>query len=369
MRKLFSFFTIALLSAAVVSCDKYEDFDDYGFTDTYTGLLLIDQVYETNAYAMDGLSVAMRFAILQGEMAASNLAFDADGNLVDGDGTPQSGWSAIGTYTFANYSTKDYNKKHLLFSLNGEGGDISRLESGSDKFTVTYGLDDGTHTQGALDNVLRKGTYIIDTKGKKLSETTASTDDCWEVTLLNNSSDSEMTFATSTSYASTASIKVEESDTEDEYRYRVYLYMSSDGVITYMINYFAGRYSSYSATATWGVSGSVTLPGIAIGQDITMTNTISAEIQHQVSSTGITLAQSYMTYQTIANEGVGFYNTPLKYIASTTYLQPCGGSEYVQQWDSDGGSIIDFVTRKFYSTGEYLVTYNGYTYPNNLVVE
>ncbi len=368
MRNFFSFFTIALLSAAVVSCDKYEDFDDYGYTDTYVGIKLIDQAYETNAYAMDGVSVAMRFAILQGEMVASGLEFDVDGNLVDTEGNLQDGWSKIGTYTFSNYSTTEYNKKQLLFSLNGEGGEISRLESGSDKFTVTYGDEDGKHTQGALDNVLRKGTYIIDTKGKKLSETTSAVD-CWEVTLLGNSDDSEMTFATSTSTSSTASIKIEETDTVEEDRLLVYLYMSVDGVISFAVEDFKGRYSSYSTTATWDMAGEITLPGIVAGQDITMTNTISAEILLDVTGSGITLAQSYLTYQTVANDGAGFYDTPLKYIASTTYLQPCGGSEYIQQWDTESGAIVDFVTRKFYSTGEYLVTYNGFTYPNNLVVE
>ncbi len=149
MKNRLFLYLMALMSMFSTSCFIFSSDDTTEYGRVYNGIVMYASVEATNNYAMDGVNVAMRLALLLNEMEDVGLEFSATGEAPD--------WSLVGNVTYGGLS---YNKKTFLFGNSSS----STISKDGDKYYVEYGAS-GMHTAGAYDTAYRIGTYCVDTSG------------------------------------------------------------------------------------------------------------------------------------------------------------------------------------------------------------
>ncbi len=157
MKKLALLFTLSAL--LVTSCIPQDQGDDT-YTNVYAGIQIYDAATTTYNLALDAPEAAFRLGILLAEMEAQGIEM--------ADGEPQD-WSQLKDFKFS-YDKITYNLKEFLFGID----DSVKLERKGDTYYLTFGNDKFQFGYGIFDHYTRSGTFIIETHGLALTETTAN---------------------------------------------------------------------------------------------------------------------------------------------------------------------------------------------------
>ncbi len=324
-------------------CNKY-DFDDGGYTDAYDGLTMYYDAWTTRVFATDGVTIAMKLAIILDEIEDAGLSFD------QGDEEPD--WDQLPTYTI-NSRTYDIRTMVLgyksLVTLEHVVGDP---DSGVYKITFysssTDDEDTGATTDAVFDNVQRVGgsvgaTFTIDTKGLRLDESTAGNP--WEITF--GEADEEAMRYTAGDYYVSATYN------------RTLIYSLGNGEFNLTCT-FQGYYYGTSPSTTGGykyvLTGSL---GISDFTDFMVKNTFDRNFTMDLAtdntdSNRTTLKGNVVHYET---------STPLVFSPSTNGFFSIEGVEYIYDLDMDYTAQEATVTSK--SDGSRTIKYNGYSYTWN----
>ncbi len=121
--------------------------------------------------------------------------------------------------------------------------ELTVISRDGDQFKITYGDPDSTtsYSSGTYDSYRRRGSFIVDTKGVMLSNTT--TDNPWTISVYGES----MEYASDDSNSTVAEVTY--SNTE--------LYSKGVGSFAYVLNGFEGYFSiDEDIRANWSGSGS-----------------------------------------------------------------------------------------------------------------
>ncbi len=180
--KRFIISLMATLSATIfVGCsDLWMDNYDPTYDTVYPGIVIYEYASAANNFAVDGVSVAMRLAVLLEELDAAGMEMAEGGTdtLVSSEDGSSKSWSDLDRF---EYWEAQVDKRAFLF---GDSRDISISRGEGEAagvYTIFYDKDDTSgHVSASLDINDRSGAYVIDTKGKLLSQTSLISDG-WEV--------------------------------------------------------------------------------------------------------------------------------------------------------------------------------------------
>lgn len=338
-RAIFLVIAAAIVALSGAGCSREYD------TSVTPGYAIYTQAEWSNSLSMDGVDIAMRFAILMAEVESCGATMeDTDAN-----------WAKLGNFTFA-YDTKTYNKKVFLM---GEAIDvkIAEPEAGSGVYEINYAINDGwlegSMSSAWYDAYKRKGAYQITTNNKQLTET--NIDSPWTITICNDGSyDDEAEDA-------------EEDDTSDYITFQdedPYLFSSSysasvwytgNGTFAFSVDnellYYYETYS-YEKYRDWSISeATLTFDNFT---NLLVESTINQTTQLNIGSAGgVSISGYTLTYET---------TSPMIYDFNTSPFVPFGGTELVEVFYVSEYSFPKTTTTVVTSSfGIRTLTYNSET--------
>ncbi len=373
-----------LILAAVValasqsSCNK----TDETYKDVYPGITLYTYGWLSSEVALDGVSVAMRLGLLLNEIEEYNaenstdpIAF-TDGAQIGSEYEPD--WSKLGDsfeYKLEDEDdedeTVDYNANVKEFLL-GYSDQVYIQKSGT-VYTLTFGgdvyIDDldssyyGTtiedaHVSAIFDNMMRNGSFVIDTKGVMLEETDENTQ--WTIY-----SKLGLTYA-NTGDPAKAIYKCENIGGTDGSKYTLYKSSTSsvDLVFNYAIADVRPNYNSTTNSTEWNMEGSVTLNNYDTSKGFTVENTYNNYYLLDIYGTGTPLVSTNTTSSTVA--GMIFETTsPIKYKPSTKGLftkYSCEIETSIPESLISSTYPYNIAYMTFYGDGDWTMEYGDTTY-------
>ena len=113
------------LSLAFTGCS--DKFDDGGYSQVYPGITIYNDGRLTASLAADGVSVAMRLAILMEEMKIAGVTLEVNG--------AEPNWDDLGTFKFG-FDNMKYGKKEFIFG-DDDYASITRPADGN--YNIEYG--------------------------------------------------------------------------------------------------------------------------------------------------------------------------------------------------------------------------------------
>ncbi len=331
-----------------------DDEDEY-YVAVTPGITLFDSASVTNEIALDGVSIAMRLALLFNEIEQYETE-TGETFEIGTESQSEPDWNLLGTIEFGT-STDDtsslypatYYRKNLLFGAS----DVVKIWRSSDSGTyyVKYGKTiNGSeyHTQAQYDDYYyRRGTYVIKTNGAaKLEEATAAT--AWSIT----TEGGEMEF--STWYDSTSEYSCDYSSASVTLYYGA-IEDNDDGKgFIYDIANISPAYVSSTSATDWSMAGYINLVDFMESSEVfDLDDTINKRYELDIYAKGTPIAVPSMTYYTI---------DPIEYRPSTTGYNRYNAEIVIQ---------LDEVTDQYEATDVYIelrndgymnVEYNGVTY-------
>lgn len=326
MKRLF-LYLMAGVSLFATGC--FGSDDDSDLSKVYTGLVMLNNVEQTNKYAYDGLNVAVRLAILLNEMQSVGLEFV---------GSSEPDWSELGDVVYLGLP---YNKKTFLF---GNTSSVSISKDG-DKYYIKYGTSNGQHTAGYGDVTYRIGTYCIDTSGHpNIFDSDASSK--WSVSIDGDS----MTYALNKN----STLVTFEALTLDldlwGTSYNSFDYTIPNYAVELIIDEDDDDYDEDTQyISDWSLSGSVEIPELT---GLSIEDTYKTNFEMSAAGNGTVVAQDDYDYYT---------SSPLIYnfLAGANYKY--GGIEEIEYLGTSSLSS-NFVTVDILSNGIQVIYYNGYSY-------
>ncbi len=330
MKRIFLYFLV-VLDTVITSCSMFEGEEKSDYENIYYGLTIYSTVEEINNYAMDGVNVAMRLALLLNEMEAAGLTFDSES---------EPDWNQLGTIRYGGF---DYNKKVFLF---GNSTDVNISKSGDDYF-VEYGTEGGLHTAGAYDNAYRIGEYRINTSGNN-NIMNSSEDSHWSVSV-----NCDTISYSKTKNAVLARYQCSNANSE--------LWHTKDGTFEYAVSDVAVLYNDgdfnddnsddgYEDSA-WSNSGTISIDDFVA---FTMSDTIGAKFGVTIDAAGgVALTSDEYSYTT---------SSPIIYHFLSGANLKYGGVENVHFIGTS--NVLDSydVTVETASNGLQTIFYNGFSY-------
>lgn len=327
MKRLFLYLVVGV-SLLATSCNLFNSDDDTDYEKVYYGLRMYLRVELTNNYAMDGVNVAMRLAILLSEMENAGLEFREDGGEPD--------WTQLGDVTVSGLS---YNKKVFLF---GSSTDVQIAKSG-DNYYIMYGAN-GLHTAGYKDTAYRIGKYCVNTAGNtNISDSSSSSK--WSVYLMSDM----VSFAAS------------KNDVWSVYECKGWsgeIWNNGSGELAYSVSdvgiYIVDEDDREAADSdktycNWGCEGTISIPNVT---NLTIEDTMYEDVYLDITSAGGT-AYTLDTYEY-------YTSSPLVYNFNKGANLKYGGVEELQMI---GGSLsCKTATIESASDGLQTIYYNGASY-------
>ncbi len=329
MKNLLSKLTVTVVTLCTLqSC--LDSTSNESWNGVTPGTELYNKAYLINNMAMDGVDIALKLATLLEQAEYENVTI-SDG-VIDN-------WNDLDEFTL-EYNLFNYGLKYFFF---GEDEDVTISKSGNE-YTIGYGQSYGNFVCGtSLDKLYRKGVYVIDTKGVKLSESSSST--AWSITVAPGET---MEFATSTS--SSALAEAVSLDSE--------IYYSGSGIFNFKSTNYQAQYTNDTVISDWTVSGTYVFEDYE--DDLTIDNILDLELSVSILASGTALSGDELEYGTGGIEQ-GF--DPLVYQPFHSLLTIISGTEEVQflsYYD-----IEEFPAGYVYllwSSGDLVIYYNDYGY-------
>lgn len=333
-RSLLSLATLLLAMTTLSGCFTL-DGDDGGLSEVYSGITIFDSATTSNNFASDGLSVLMRFAIMQAEMKAEGLEF-----TLDSDDEPD--WDELSSFDWNGYD--GVKKRYFLFGSTSNVK-LKMIEENS-VYTVDYDYDDDYyHVAGLYDSNYRIGTYQIETYGLELEETTETTP--WKLTIYD---DEEMSFAY---YETTEAVAKSKNMT-------VLLWSDSSQEGRFCFSYGA-RIAQPDEDATyysWNLEGDYGTLTLENYTSLLVEDTIDNNYELSLESMGNSIYGDELIYT---------IKEPLVYNYSTLPSRRYGGTVAVEYVGvvSDSYPALD-VEVAYDGLGGYTVYYNGFSYTQTM---
>lgn len=340
MKKIFST-TLLLITTLTFSGCWDNDTLDEDYISVYPGLTLYVGATNTNEIALDGVSIGMRLGLLINEIEQSGE--DLTITTTEGE---EPAWDALGSYSFSSVSV---NRKKLLL---GDDDEVAIWRDATDEniYYIKYGkTDDGLdyHTQAWFDNLYRRGTFMIDTKGIKLEETTI--ENPWAI----NAATGAITYSSGSSVLYTANytcdyssateiyfgILDETADEEDQVK----------GLFYSITAIAPSIYDSSDSDAYWTMNGSVEIVDYDVETDtFNIENTHDKRYYLDIYGTGTPMGVPSMTFTTntpieMRPETTGFikYNSYMTIKLTSTSSEYDATSVYVEI-RNDGGMNVEY---------------------------
>ncbi|MFR9556612.1 MAG: hypothetical protein SNF68_04620 [Rikenellaceae bacterium] len=352
MKRFLLFLSVAISAIFSMSCEPLEyDGNDEAYPYVYSGMVLYSCAKSAHTYAMDGVTVATRFAILLAEL--ENEGFELKEDYADtlvkiGD---QSGE----TYTWDDLSQlNDYISKRVFLFGYSPYVTIERFSgSESGTYVLSYGLDEeGGLSGGYYEKQYRQGEYIIETNNLQLDETDEYT--TWSITNygeigLGSSSDSEYSVICK--------------------QYLSYLWYSGDGCFSHTLYSKFNSGEEEAEDADWQVyndPGTLTFTYYESDADydgsyqrLLLEDVLENDIEYTTFSGGDSVAGETFSFETLE---------PIIYNYSDTVFGPIDGMVEAKVFETEDYENSE-VQVSFEFTEGYVFNdtyyYNGYTYTNS----
>ncbi len=364
MKKSLLALLLALSSLTLTSCWDNDSGLDENYIAVYDGIVLYVGATNANTVALDAVSIAMRLGVLLNEVEAYNA--ENPEKMIE---IPTSAnglvpyWSYMGKFTYGGYSR--YPSKILLgdFSTEGEAMDddnpdgevkIWRDESDNNIYYIQYGVTDSgddLHTQAWLDNIYRRGTFVINTNGVMLDKSDASK--MWTVSAL----EGEMLYSSGnngidvTDYVNqnvNAMIYHGVIDEDDQTEGFIYSITAASPCI---------YDSSTTVDGNWDMSGYIEIVDFDYATDtFDLENTEEKRFELTVDAEGQPISVPEMTFKTKSpmefrpmDCGFSIYNTRIEIKLTSSSSDYADDDVYVEI-DNDGYWIIEYNGTTYYDS-------------------
>ncbi len=343
MKRLSILFAV-LIATVASSCKKIEvDQNAINYPYVQSGILLYNISDTANKYAMDGVSVAIRFGVLLDELAKEGFTlkegetdkFETTTDDNDTEFTPS--WDDVPTFSDAEYDIRKFLIGDTRYTKITRG---SGEKSGV--YTITYEKKSDLFVGGYFDINYRFGSYVIDTKNVRLGETTI--DNSWKISTI---ADEEVELGKSTSKEGDAICK----------GYSSNLYHAGNGCISFDLNTTFNSGEKDAEDANWGIfdeNATLTFKGYDNG--FALEDIMEKNIEFTFFGGGDTMGGDTIDYKTIE---------PVVFNYSKTIYGEIDGvvkSTIAAKDDFKGAEVqvsFDFTEGYVFN---YTYLFNGYTY-------
>ncbi len=306
---------MAIVTAVVTLTGCNYDTDD----SVYPGYTIYSEAKWATTLSMDGVNIAMRFAILCAEVEASGGATTMEDT--------EDNWATLGDFTYL-YDGLSYSKKDYLM---GTTDDVSITEDSdiSGTYILNYSIKSGylagSMSRAQFDPLKRKGAYVITTNNTPLTSTSSSSP--WEITICNDGSYDEETADDDDDDFSDYITFQPEDPTLCMTTYTAKIWHAGNGKFEYTVSsefeYIAEEVGDWDVDSAWIINDA----NIAYTNftDLTFNNTINSDVEATYNSSGGESIAGYtVTYLT---------SSPLIYNYSTTPYSAIGGTEEATIYD------------------------------------